>query len=367
MQHPPDPGPLPSGRGFVFPCCSSPMYQGQRKRLPLKFQLLNGEIMDITQVLSNMVLVDIIIGGSTGERTLEADDFIREVGKMLSPGTFSWVSKARTDAKRIILRVGAARRVDNRVRGYFVPLDRAQAVSDELRTLRDTFQTQKAEFLQELPNIVEEWAANPQNAVEIKPGLTRADLIRNHAPKASDLDKLLRFAMSATQIQSSQFFGEDDALHTEVTGLPGQAALEIAEDVKKSWKGAAGGKTTSRVLGLVRRIRQKADSMGILSPKFEHLREACDRVLKQMPQTGAIEGLEFMQISALLEFCSRPENILAEQSMRFDPLDVEMEVEAPAQQALAELEPVTPAPAESIPSVPAPVSQPLEQHFAFEF
>jgi len=325
--------------------------------------------MDITQVLSNMVLVDIIIGGSTGERTLEADDFIREVGKMLPPGTFSWVSKARTDAKRIILRVGAARRVDNRVRGYFVPLDRAQAVSDELRTLRDTFQTQKAEFLQELHNIVEEWAANPQNAVEIKPGLTRADLIRNHAPKASDLDKLLRFAMSATQIQSSQFFGEDDALHTEVTGLPGQAALEIAEDVKKSWKGAAGGKTTSRVLGLVRRIRQKADSMGILSPKFEHLREACDRVLKQMPQTGAIEGLEFMQISALLEFCSRPENILAEQSMRFDPLDVEMEVEAPAQQALAELEPVTPAPApaESNPPVPAPVSQPLEQHFAFEF
>ncbi|MBV0881489.1 DUF3150 domain-containing protein [Noviherbaspirillum sp. L7-7A] len=172
--------------------------------------------------------------------------------------------------------------------------------------------------------------------------------------------------MSATQIQSSQFFGEDDALHTEVNGLPGQAALEIAEDVRKSWKGAAGGKTTSRVLGLVRRIRQKADSMGILSPKFEHLREACDRVLR-MPQTGAIEGLEFKQISALLEYCSRPENILAEQSMRFDPLDVEMAVEPPAQQAMAEMEPETSAPAESILSVPAPVSQRLEQHFAFEF
>jgi hypothetical protein len=251
------------------------------------------------------------------------------------------------------------------VRGYFVPLDRAQAVSDELKVLRDTFQAQKAEFLQELPNIIDEWAANPQNAVEIKPGLTRADLIRTHAPKASDLDKLLRFAMSATQIQSSQFFGKDDALHTEVNGLPGQAALEIAEDVKKSWKGATGGKTTSRVLGLVRRIRQKADSMGILSPKFEHLREACDRVLRQMPQTGAIEGLEFMQISALLEFCSRPENILAEQSMRFDPLDVEIEAEEPAQQALPELDADVPAPAENIP--PAPVSQSLEQHFTFEF
>ncbi len=292
--------------------------------------------METMNVLNEMVLVDFIVGGSTGEKTTAADDFMREVGKMLPKGAFSWVSKYRTLAKREILKVGVARRVNNRVRGYFVELKSAPALTDKLKVIKTDFLKEKAEFLQKLPTIVNDWASHPDNQAATKGGTLRADLIRLHAPSVADLDRVLSFDVSAIQLQQTSFFGEDDALKTEVNGLVGQAALEIAEDVKKSWKGPAGGRTSSRVLGLVRRIRNKANAVAVLSPKFENLRRMCDDVLQSAPGEGLIEGIAFLQVSALLGFCTEPENILADQAIDFDPLDVEAPAETQAAAAEAE-------------------------------
>lgn len=292
--------------------------------------------MDTMNVLNEMVLVDFIVGGSTGEKTTAADDFMREVGKMLPKGAFSWVSKYRTLAKREILKVGVARRVNNRVRGYFVELPSAPTLSEKLKAIKADFLKEKAEFLQKQPTIVNDWACHPDNQVATKGGTLRADLIRLHAPSVADLDRMLTFDVSAIQLQQTSYFGEDDALKTEVNGLVGQAALEIAEDVKKSWKGPAGGRTSSRVLGLVRRIRNKAKAVAVLSAKFDNLRRMCDDVLQSAPGEGLIEGVAFLQVSALLGFCTEPENILAEQAIDFDPLDVEAPAEAQAATTEAE-------------------------------
>ena len=294
--------------------------------------------METMNVLNEMVLVDFIVGGSTGEKTTAADDFMREVGKMLPKGAFSWVSKYRTLAKREILKVGAARRVNHRVRGYFVPVAYASDLSSKLKAIKSEFLKEKGEFLLKLPTIVSDWANHPDNQVETKGGTLRADLIRLHAPSVTDLDRVLTFDVSAVQLQQTTFFGEDDALKTEVKGLVGQAALEISEDVKKSWKGPAGGRTSSRVLGLVRRIRNKACAMAVLSPKFENLQRMCDDVLKSAPGEGLIEGLSFLQVSALLGFCTEPENILADQAIDFDPLDVAVQEEPQATAPATSLE-----------------------------
>jgi hypothetical protein len=40
---------------------------------------------DDMQILKDVVLMDFIIGGSTGEKSVGGDDFIREMGKMLPP------------------------------------------------------------------------------------------------------------------------------------------------------------------------------------------------------------------------------------------------------------------------------------------
>lgn len=292
--------------------------------------------METMNVLNEMVLVDFIVGGSTGEKTTAADDFMREVGKMLPKGAFSWVSKYRTLAKREILKVGVARRVNSRVRGYFVELPSAPALSDKLKAIKAEFLKEKAEFLQKLPTIVDDWAGHPENQVATKSGPLRADLIRMHAPSVTDLDRVLTFDVSAIQLQQTTFFGEDDALKTEVNGLVGQAALEIAEDVKKSWKGPAAGRTSSRVLGLVRRIRNKANAVSILSSKFDNLRRMCDDVLQSAPGEGLIDGIAFLQVSALLGFCSEPENILADQAINFDPLDVDKAPEPQPEDAKGE-------------------------------
>ncbi|AET95517.1 hypothetical protein BSFA1_81930 (plasmid) [Burkholderia sp. SFA1] len=286
-------------------------------------QAANDAVAEM-QVLNNVALFDFIIGGSTGEKTVEADDFIREVGKMLPRGTFSWVSKYRSEAKREILKVGVARRVNNRVRGYFVPLEQAGSLSTKLKKIKADFQAEKSKFLANLPIIIEDWANSPVNSGVTSSGQSRATLIRQHAPKREDLDRLLSFDTSAIRVGSTEFFGADDALQTEVKGLVGQAALEIADDVKKSWKGPNAGRTSSRVLGLIRRIRNKAVAMGVLSPKFSRLAEMCDKVLSAVPEGQNIEGIEFLMVSSLLSRCMKPEDILAEDSVKFDPLDVQL-------------------------------------------
>ncbi len=273
--------------------------------------------MSDMQILENVVLFDFLIGGSTGEKTVESDDFIREVGKMMPKGSFSWVSKYRSDAKRETLKVGVARRVENRIRGYFVPMAKATDLSARLKEIQKEFDEEKAAFLKRLPDTIDKWASAPENAGFTKSGQLRSDLIRQHAPTASDLDRLLRFSLSAIRVQSAGYFGEEDTLNSEVKGLTGQAAYEISEDARKSWSGAnssGGDKTTSRVLGLVKRIREKADSMSILSTKFTELRDMADNLLATVPSTGTIEGHAFFLVSGFLSFCLRPENILGEHS-----------------------------------------------------
>ncbi|TCV51491.1 DUF3150 domain-containing protein [Pseudomonas sp. 460] len=275
------------------------------------------------QILQDVVLFDYIIGGSTGEKTVEADDFIREVGKTLPSGTFAWVNKYRAEAKREILKVGVSRRVNNRVRGYFVPTAHAQGLAQVLKQIKDKYLAEKKVFLAELPSKVEEWANAPENASVSKPGgKTRAELIRQHAPQHGVLEKMLTFDISAIRINDTNYFGEDDALQQEVKGLVGQAAFEISEDVRKSWSGPTKGNTTSRVLGLVRRVQDKAEAMSVLSSKFGNLAKLCGEVLAAVPTGQNIEGVAFIQVSSLLSFCMDPEKIIGDQATAFDPLDV---------------------------------------------
>ena len=275
------------------------------------------------QILQDVVLFDCIIGGSTGEKTVEADDFIREVGKTLPSGTFAWVNKYRAEAKREILKVGVSRRVNNRVRGYFVPTAHAQGLAQVLKQIKDKYLAEKKTFLAELPGKVEEWADAPENAGVTKAGgKTRAELIRLHAPQQGALEKMLTFDVSAIRINDTSYFGEDDALQKEVKGLVGQAAFEISEDVRKSWSGPTKGNTTSRVLGLVRRVQDKAEAMSVLTSKFGNLAKLCGDVLAAVPTGQSIEGVAFIQVSSLLQFCLDPEKIIGDQATEFDPLEV---------------------------------------------
>lgn len=313
-------------------------------------------------VLQNMTLIDFIIGGSTGEKTTSGDDFERKVGKMLPKGTFTWISKYRSQAKRELLKFGAARKVDNRIRGYFVPMEHAAGRAKVLNEIKAEYLKEKAEFLDKLPTIVEDWASKEENQVVTSTGALRADLIRAHAPKREELERLLSFSVSSVMLQATGFFGEDDALNKEVGGLAGQAAIEIAEDVNKSWKSNTLERTTHRTLSLVRRICQKASAMGVLSTKFHNLERMCKQVLEAIPAKGTIEGVEFLQLSALLNFCSDPDNILDEQAIKFDPLDVKLPPSAPKAEAVApaaaqaEAADTTPPVEETLIAEPAPAA-----------
>jgi hypothetical protein len=221
------------------------------------------------------------------------------------------------------LKVGVSRRVNNRVRGYFVPTAHAQGLAQVLIQIKDKYLAEKKVFLAELPGKVEEWANAPENASVSKPGgKTRAELIRQHAPQHGVLEKMLTFDISAIRINDTNYFGQDDALQQEVKGLVGQAAFEISEDVRKSWSGPKKGNTTSRVLGLVRRVQDKAEAMSVLSSKFGNLAKLCGEVLAAVPTGQNIEGVAFIQVSSLLSFCMDPDKIIGDQATDFDPLDV---------------------------------------------
>lgn len=313
------------------------------------------------QILNDVVLMDILIGGSTGEKTVDSDDFIREVGKMLPKGTFSWISKYRSAARRELLNVGTSRRVDNRCRGYFVPVQKAEAAAKRLMEIRDEFLVEKRDFLLNLPKLIEDWAQHPDNTGNTKSGQLRSELIRKHAPTVEDLDRLLKFGLSAVRVMPADFFGEDDTLNAEVKGMAGQAAWEIAEDVRQSWKGPIGGKTSSRVLGLVRRIREKADSMSIIAPKFADLKDMCDKVLANVPSQGTIEGTDFVMVSGLLAFCQKPANILGNHSFTIEADDLGAEETGGEDENQLTLELPTEKAVESNSSETAPKQPPVEE------
>ncbi|AQH06045.1 hypothetical protein A9R05_44725 (plasmid) [Burkholderia sp. KK1] len=296
------------------------------------------------QVLNDVALFDFIVAGATGESTAKSDDFIREVHKLLPKDALSWVSKYRGQAKREILKVGVTRRVNNRVRGYFVPISEAKALSELLKAIKQDFLAEKSSFLAKYPKIVEDWANEPVNQTLTPDGGTRAEAIRKDAPKAEELEKRLFFDLSAIHIQSTAFFGEDDTLYSEVRGMVGQAATEIAEDVSRTWSGPAKGRTSSRVLRLIKRVRNKAHSMSILSPKFGRLADLCDAVMASVPQNSNIEGVHYLVVSALLSRCTSPKDILSDDMVTFDPLDVESpEAQATTTTAPAASSPVTDA------------------------
>ena len=162
-------------------------------------------------VLKEVALFDFIIGGCTGEKTTSADEFERKVGKLLPTGTFTWISKFRTQAKRALLNVGTARKVDNRVRGYFVPIKHAPSVSAKLKDIRAEYLKEKAAFLDRLPTEVETWANDEKNQVVTSTGALRADLIRAHAPKREDIDRLLNFSVSSVMINPCLLYTSDAA------------------------------------------------------------------------------------------------------------------------------------------------------------
>ncbi|WP_413460786.1 DUF3150 domain-containing protein [Herbaspirillum huttiense] len=277
---------------------------------------------DDMQILKDVVLMDFIIGGSTGEKSVGGDDFIREMGKMLPPNATSWVAKYRSEAKREIMKTGTARRIETRTRGYFVPLAHARAVADALSDIKKRFLAEKADFLNNLETIIDAWAEHEDNQVKVKDDKTRGEMIRENAPSRLELDKALTFNISAITLGTTDIFGADDALQAEVKGLVGNAAMEIAEDVTRSWKSSSATKASQKVFGLIRRIHVKASAMTVLSPKFDRLAEICKEVLANIPPGSNLSGMNYLVISSLLRQCSDARTILSDPFLQGNPMSV---------------------------------------------
>jgi len=137
------------------------------------------------------------------------------------------------------------------------------------------------------------------------------------------LKKMLTFDISAIRINDTNYFGEDDALQQEGEGgwlvrllLRSPKMFESPGQVRRK------ANTTSRVLGLVRRVQDKAEAMSVLSSKFGNLAKLCGEVLAAVPTGQNIEGVAFIQVSSLLSFCMDPDKIIGDQATNFDPLDV---------------------------------------------
>lgn len=283
---------------------------------------MNNLDESVVQILRSVVLFDYVIEGGSAEKTIESGPFVREVGRMLPKKTFSWMSTYRSRAARACLEVGTAHIMGGRVCGYFVPMEKAKDLARRLNEIREGFMERREEFLAGYPRLVEDWASAPQNDTFTPSGKKVSDLIRQFAPSVVEMEKAVQFWISATRIESAGIFGDQDAVVGEVRGLAGQAAQEIANDVLQSWAGSHRSSTTARVLGLIRRIRTKAEAMQVLSVKFTELAEMCTKVLAAVPAAGSIDGIAFLQVSALLDFCSSPANILRDHAIPFDPLDV---------------------------------------------
>lgn len=278
-----------------------------------------------SHILSQVWVVDPKVSftsGTTsgGEELVEttSKDALRVGIQVFDPTLLRPFSAARQQIRRLAASLGTSF-----MGGYAIPESHIQEFREEVMKIKEVFDEKKAEFLGILDAKILEWAnAHPD---------LREAILKNR-PDSESIASSFRFGVRICKIvppePESAGADPDNTLHEEIRGLPMQIAREIAQDVADSWVGDTGeGKTSQRVVRLVRRIHKKAKGLAFLDTKMQSLVEVIEGVLKSLPTTGPINGLPYYQLVGLLSMLKDPHRILGAQDVIVDMPEPELETE----------------------------------------
>jgi hypothetical protein len=186
--------------------------------------------------------------------------------------------------------------------GYAVPTDKADLLLNVLAPIAKRFDAEKQELLQQYPSMVDKWAiAHP----------SKEAAIRARAPAVDAVDRALSFGIGVFKIDPQPVVvGVQDAVEVEAQGLIGQLAWEISQEIVHSWRptGAVAGQRAKNVLY---KVAEKARGLAFLDHRVAGICTLIDNTIIDLPESGKIEGNDFLVLGGLMAILSDPKQILA--------------------------------------------------------
>ncbi|WP_234451889.1 MULTISPECIES: DUF3150 domain-containing protein [unclassified Pseudomonas] len=274
----------------------------------------NSNLVQETQILSKLLLVDLNVSIWSGRKKLRAEDL--GVDLNLPPSELASLgSKRITDPDEIKefdrLKRRAIRLLEtNGVRfmgGYGLPNDVAPAVAAELQDIQRLFSQQIQIFIGKYDQIcidwMNKWNGKPQWRKAIENAIT---------PKAVVQQRLgFRFTLCRVVPDASDA-SLSKGLEQEVQGLSGQLFREIADaaedllDNSFVGKGSVSRKAVSAML----KMHKKLSSLAFLNPKVQDVADYMMAVIGKLPKTGPYEGSQFQDLLGLIMNLSDETKIL---------------------------------------------------------
>ena len=267
------------------------------------------ELMNLFNILSVQVTCCSPYGTSAKRVDGSEDVYKSTPAAFCDPKTFNPFTTARRQLERACLATGT--RVFGEGTGFYgIPEAELGGLMATVKSIVEKVEEEKERLIKIWPTPVEEWAkAHPEEADEIRRiAISRIEL-------ESRLGVNVRLFKVKNQGDMLESFGIADGVKTNANKLCWQIASEIAQDVRETW-GNKGSKTSAPLKGLregMKRWKNKAKAMGFVDTRLKKVEEIIDSMSAIMPQSGLVEGKDFLMVRGMVSILASPENILGSQ------------------------------------------------------
>lgn len=259
----------------------------------------------IMEILDKVALVQIDISIWSGRKKLRPEDIILGDGGALPPETVASLGSKKVIGREPLKVFETLKKKAQRLpeeigvrflSGYAVPVERAQEVSDHLKSVKEEFEGARKEFLRNYRNLVDEWIGeNP----------SFAEAIRKAVPSVEKVGRTIDFQFAIFKVTPAE---AESGLGNQAMGLGWRLLEEVAGDARKWMERflAAAPEASRRTLRPLLRIRNKLDALSFLSGAAQPLTEAIDDVLAECGRMPVITGGTLVRLKAMASLLADP-------------------------------------------------------------
>lgn len=262
--------------------------------------------MTTQAILDQMLLVVLNISFWNGRKALSSSDLAAsgiDVDKLPQGALDALENKMMIPSDTVktfssLKREAIALCLNNGVRfgweGYALPREMGSELLQELKRLKDRFESARANFLSVYEQDIQKWIVS--HPPELVP------TVRKLVQSASYLHEAICFNYAAFDAKTPAGIG-GNGIDQEVNGLYGQLCQDVRATASRTFEYYFVGRQeiTRKTLRPLKAIRTKLSGMLFLDPSIAETVRVIDDTLKQLPKYGAIKGAELNMVAGLLE------------------------------------------------------------------
>lgn len=198
---------------------------------------------------------------------------------------------------------------------YAVPIEKVQAVIDELEEIKVEFNSKLAEFIQNYDEAVKKWILDQQEWGEI---------IRSSITPVADIKNQMSFGWQVYHLKPTGNSAIDEGLNEQIGGLGQRLIQEISSEAARIFEKQYLLKTRvpATATGTISALHQKMLGLAFLDAKAGALCAFLGNVLSEAPKSGFIEGEALNKLFGMLLVLSDEEKIMHYGQQLLDGVDI---------------------------------------------